>query len=266
MGSKVRGSGSGARMYGLVSQLILIIVISLGMLRHGPGHSFRDQLLYPVFWAIVVGLALLAARTVVVGVYFRADRVLVRSWFRTYSYPLDELRRCDTEPWQSWITRGHSSTILQELSFSEVRDGHRRSRAFPVTVAGRQYSRQQAAVINAYLAAAAAAGSSRRLAHDHARGRAWKATVTATRATQERLAAKNSLDAVGLSQLPDAPIASLATERPSRTPHDTSSAPEPANLPAPAEPATLPTVPKPDPGPEPQTDRPRDEDRSGLRD
>lgn len=184
MGARLRGSGAGARWYGLVTQLVFAGAIVLGLLNPDATQTALDRSLEPLLATIAACLVVLAIRTLFVGVYFLPDRLVVRSWFRTYTVPLDASARCDTEPWSSFLTGWNDSRTWRMLRISWTEAGRRRTRGHRVTVAGRNHARQQAAVINAFISAAAD-GPTPNLARDYARGQARRAIVAEKRAHQK---------------------------------------------------------------------------------
>lgn len=215
MGVRLRGSGAGARWYGLITQLTFAGAITLGLVYTNPTQSLVDRSLAPLAVLFVVGLALLALRTLFVGVFLAPDRLIIRSWLRTYSLPLASSVRCDTTPWSSWVaTRSVDSGIWLMLTFSWTDEsGRRRTSPRPVTVAGRHHARQQAAVINAFVAAATAQsvddparvdGNSDDLARAYARGAAREAIVRDLRA-RRKPTVSTGLAWLGLARYPDIP-------------------------------------------------------------
>lgn len=182
---RLRQSSRGARV-AAITLIVLLLACLLGQLRPSPDASALDRSLAPLIWAADCLLAVAVVRSLLVGVYLSERHIRVRSWFRTYTIPLDAETRCRTDRWRSWfVTRGTSYRSVQMLFLSWMREGKRTSRSFPATAVRRSRAFAQTDVINAFISATAAGAAP--AVRDFARGSEWlRITADSRRRLAER--------------------------------------------------------------------------------
>jgi hypothetical protein len=165
----------------ITTQLVFIAATLIGLFSPSPDVSELDRQLIPAAWAAVGVLAVAAVRSLFVGVHLSPSRVQVRSWFRTYTIPIDAETRARAVRWSSWfVTRGSEYRTVQMLFLSWVIDGKRVSRSFPATAVRRSRAIGQADIVNAFVAATASGAAPD--ARDYARGAEWRRITLDSRA------------------------------------------------------------------------------------
>lgn len=137
-----------------------IIVINLIL---DPGdQSHADNV-----WIAYVGLValpILAARSMVLGIWFGDRHLVVRSWFSSRVIEADDLVACTTASWSSWINRGAASS-LSVVSLEWNHHGVVMERDMQRTVSSHRQARVACAVIEEF-----AFDGTRGSACDYARG------------------------------------------------------------------------------------------------
>lgn len=170
MGSRVRQSSGGIRSATLSAQLILAASAFIGFVSPPPDQSASDQALAPLVWVMFVCLLALAVRTAFIGVYLYPGEIRVRSWLRTYHLPVVAGTRFAAVPWEDWfLSESVEYHLVQMIS---VEGSIRRS--FSATAVRRSRAIAQCDLLNAYVQVTAQSGASATLAHDFARGSAWR--------------------------------------------------------------------------------------------
>lgn len=183
---RLRQSSRGSRAAAITTLIVFLLACLLGLLNLSPDQSTLDRSLAPLIWAAVCLLAVAVVRSLFVGVYLSDRHIRVRSWFRTYTIPLDAETRCRPDRWHSWfVTRGTSYRSVQMLFLSWTREGRRTSRSFPATAVRSSRAIAQADVVNAFISATAAGAAP--AVRDFARGSEWlRITADSRRRLAER--------------------------------------------------------------------------------
>ncbi|MDR6614091.1 hypothetical protein [Leifsonia sp. 1010] len=183
---RLRQSSRGACVAAITTLIDFLLACLAGLFHPSPDQSALDRSLAPLIWAAVCLLAVAVVRSLFVGVYLSERRIRVRSWFRTYTIPIDAETRCRTDRWSSWfVTRGTPYRSVQVLFLSWMREGRRTSRSFPATAVRRSRAIAQADVINAFIGATTAGAAP--AVRDFARGSEWlRITADSRRRLAER--------------------------------------------------------------------------------
>ncbi|KQR54226.1 hypothetical protein ASF88_05320 [Leifsonia sp. Leaf336] len=185
---RLRRSSRGTRVTAITVQVVFLLAMLGGQLQPMPDLPQVDRDLGPLAWVGMAALALAAVRSLFVGVYLSNEHIRVKSWFRTYTIPLDAGTRCRAVHYESWyVTRGSAYRSVQMLFLSWEADGGRRSRSFPATAVRRSRAIGQADVVNAYITAATSGMLPG--VRDYARGAIWR-SITAD--SRERLVLRDA--------------------------------------------------------------------------
>lgn len=185
---RLRQSSRGARVAAITTLIVFLLASLAGLFYPSPDQSALDRSLAPLIWAAVCLLAVAVVRSLFVGVYLSDRHIRVRSWFRTYTIPIDAETRCRTDRWSSWfVTRGTPYRPVQVLFLSWVRQGRRTSRSFPATAVRRSRAIAQADVINAFITATTAGAAP--AVRDFARRSEW---LLITADSRRRLAERDA--------------------------------------------------------------------------
>ncbi|MFF9561988.1 hypothetical protein ACF1AJ_01445 [Leifsonia sp. NPDC014704] len=174
-------------MASITTLIVFLLACLAGLFHPSPDRSALDRSWAPLIWAAACLLAVAVVRSLFVGVYLSDRHIRVRSWFRTYTIPIDAETRCRTDRWSSWfVTRGTPYRSVQMLLLSWMREGRRTSRSFPATAVRRSRAIAQADVINAFISATEA-GAAPPAVRDFARGSEWfRITADSRRRLAER--------------------------------------------------------------------------------
>ena len=92
---------------------------------------------------------LAAARSLFIGVSVVNGMLGVRSWFRSWSFPVDQILDCESVQYSGFFSQGVDTRLLEMLDFGTSNGGSFRARA---TVGSPRRVREQAHAVNTALA------------------------------------------------------------------------------------------------------------------
>jgi hypothetical protein len=154
--ARIKQSALTIRLIFLPLLLLLAVAIFIGLVSPDPQYiqTSSDKAIEVFVPFALLGLVMLAVRTLFLGVFFTEDAVVVRTWVTTCSIPCSAVVKVQPAAWESWINWGNidgTGDFINVLALTWRQEkGGTKTRSFSTTANSRKRTAVIAAVVQAF--------------------------------------------------------------------------------------------------------------------